>query len=235
MRTQTGIDGGAYDSVSIALHWATFILVATLFLLALVPGVVKGSIDLHKALGFVVFALVAGRLVWRLVRGRAPRHVPADPLPLRLAATAAHYALYALLLTAPVLGWLYLEAKAVDVHPFGITWVEMPSPLYYDRDLAMTIYGWKKLVVYSLLALIFVHAAAALVYHNIIKGDGVLRSMLPRRWRRALPAVLLAAVALAPARGEAAFDFEKFGAELATSLAKSCPMADPGDVAAHES
>lgn len=236
MRTKTGIDRvDAYDSVSIALHWATFVLVALMFLLALVPGIVKGSIDLHKALGFVVFALVAARLVWRLAKGRAPRHEPADPLPLRLAAKAAHYALYGLLLAAPVLGWLYLEAKAVDVHPFGIMWIEMPSPLYYDRELAMTIYGWKKVVVYILLALILVHAAAALVYHNVIKGDGVLRSMLPQRWRRALPAAALAAVALAPSSGEAAFDFEKFGAELAASLAKSCPMADPGDVAAHES
>lgn len=226
-----------YDPVSIAFHWITVFLVLAMFLLTLVPGIIKGSVDLHKALGFLVFALVVLRLGWRLVKARAPLP-PADmPLLLRLGAKAAHLALYALLLTAPVLGWLYLEAKAIDVHPFGIQWIEMPSVIYYDRELAMAIYDWKQVVVYTLLALILMHAAAAIVYHSMIRKDGVLHSMLPRRWRGAgLAVAATALLTLSPGAGraEVSFDIDAFAAALAASLAKSCPMADPGDVAAHE-
>ncbi len=168
--TQSGEAAESYDTVSIAFHWATVLIVLSLFLLALVPGVVKGSIELHKSLGFAVFALVFLRILWRLVGGRTPVRAGGEPALLRLGARVAHQALYALLLTAPVLGWLYLEAKAIDVHPFGISWIEMPSLIYYDRPLAMEIYGWKKVVVYSLLALILLHAAAAIVYHSTSAG-----------------------------------------------------------------
>ncbi|MEQ8814417.1 MAG: cytochrome b [Thalassobaculum sp.] len=233
----TQADGAAesYDAVSIAFHWITFLLVLAMFALALAPGVVKGSIELHKSLGFAVFALVVLRILWRALRGRAPDHGTAEPILLRLGAKAAHMALYALLLTAPVLGWLYLEAKAIDVHPFGISWIEMPSVIYYDRPLAMAIYGWKQVVVYALLALILLHAAAAIVYHSIIRKDAVLHSILPRRWRGGV-AVLAALVVFAPGSGraETSFDVNAFAAGLGASLAKSCPMADPGDIAAHD-
>ncbi|EDP64267.1 cytochrome like B561 [alpha proteobacterium BAL199] len=173
-----------YDTASITFHWLTVALVLALFTLATFPGIVKGSIALHKALGFTVFALVVLRIVWRLTLGRKRQPDPSEPMLLHLGAKAAHVALYALLLSAPVLGWLYLEAKAIDVHPFGLQALEMPSVLYYDRELAMAIYGWKQVVVYSLLGLIVVHAIAAISYHSVIRKDGVLNAMLPRRWRR---------------------------------------------------
>ena len=80
MRARTGEGGVSYDCVSIGLHWATVALVAAMFLLALVPGVVKGSVDLHKALGFVVFALDAARTVWRIAGGTTPRQTR-EPAP----------------------------------------------------------------------------------------------------------------------------------------------------------
>ena len=147
------VSGDSYDSVSIAFHWITAFQILTMFALAIVPGVVKGSIELHKSLGFAVFAVVVLRLLWRLIKGRAPSPPTDMPALLRFGAKGAHYALYALLLIAPVLGWLYLEAKAIDVHPFGIAWIDMPSVIYYDRELAMAIYGWKQVIVYLLMGL----------------------------------------------------------------------------------
>ena len=236
MQAEQGTTGPvAYDALSIAFHWITFLLVTALFALALVPGVVKGSIFLHKTLGITLFFLVLLRLIWRLSFGRRPVPVTTEPRLLRLAAKAAHLALYGLLLTAPVLGWLYLDAKAVDIHPYGVAALELPSVLYYDRPLAMAIYEVKKVVVYGLLALILLHAAAALVYHTLIRKDAVLRSILPSRWRGAtLAALSVVSLIAAPNAGHAAFDAETFAAELAASLAKSCPMAPAGDVEAHE-
>ncbi|MBM3560789.1 MAG: hypothetical protein FJX53_13135 [Alphaproteobacteria bacterium] len=114
--------------------------------------------------------------------------------------------------------------------------------VYYDRELAMWIYGWKKVAAYTLLALILTHAAAAILYHSVIRKDGVLNSMLPRRFRSARASLAAAVIAGAttlvmPSASAQAqpFDHEKFGAAFAAALAKACPMAAPGDVAAHDS
>jgi cytochrome b561 len=143
---------------------------------------VKGAIVLHKTLGLMMLAIVVLRIVWRLFLGRRTKTSSAEPLLLRLGAKGAHLALYALLIITPMLGWLYQDAKAIDVHVFGL---ELPMLLYYDRELAMWIYGWKKVAAYSLLALIFLHAVAAIGYHSVLRKDGVLRSMLPGRLRGA--------------------------------------------------
>lgn len=169
-----------YDSVTIGFHWLTVFLVVSLFLLALFPGVIKGSIALHKTLGLLVMGLVVLRILWRLFLGRRSRAGHAEPLLLRLAAKGAHAALYALLLTVPMLGWLYHDAKGMDLHFLGM---EMPMLMYYDREYAMWVFGWKQVVAYTLLGLIVVHAAVAIVYHAYWRKDGVLRSMLPRRFR----------------------------------------------------
>ena len=51
-----------------------------------------------------------------------------------------------------------------------------------------------------------------------------------------LAGLVVAAVGFVPAAAvaQAPFDVNKYAAELAASLAKSCPMASPGDIAAHE-
>jgi cytochrome b561 len=169
-----------YDTVTIAFHWAVAIMVLCQFALALVPGVVKSSISLHKGLGLILLVLVVLRIVWRLFFGRRTGTSADAPLLLRLAAKAGHFGLYGLLIVTPILGWLYLDARAMDVHVLGL---ELPMLLYYDRDLANWIYGWKKVAAYSLLALIFVHAGAAIVYHARLRRDRVLHSMLPARYR----------------------------------------------------
>jgi cytochrome b561 len=176
-----------YDPVTIFLHWTTMILVLAMYFLVLCPGVVKGSIVLHKSLGLTILAVVLLRIGWRLMLGRKTRTTAAEPLLLRLGAQGAHVAIYALLIITPILGWLYQDAKAVAVYLFG-TSLSMPELLYYDRDLAMTLYWWKEVAAYSLLALICVHAVAAILYHAIMKKDGVLRSMLPQRLRATTPA-----------------------------------------------
>ncbi|QCG88379.1 cytochrome b [Azospirillum sp. TSH100] len=168
----------SYDPVSIAFHWITVILVLAIFVLALFPGLVKGSIALHKSLGLTVLALVPLRLVWRFTAGRQPRHNGNDPAFLRLAATGAHAALYLLLVVTPLLGWLFVDAKGMELSLFGM---KMPALALYDRTFAWMVYAWKSWIAYGLLALIVAHAGAAIGYHAIIRRDGVLRSMMPSR------------------------------------------------------
>jgi len=186
MRVGTGSSrDGSYDAVSIAFHWITFLLVLAIFTLALFPGLVKGSIALHKSLGLLLLAIVPLRLAWRLTVGRKPRHGTSDPALLRLAATGAHAALYALLVVTPLLGWLFVDAKGMELKFFG---ADIPALALYDRAFAWMIYAWKQWIAYGLLALIFAHAAAAIGYHAVIRKDGVLRSMMPHRANPGVPA-----------------------------------------------
>ena len=101
------LDGDVYDSTTIAFHWITAVLVLLMFVLALVPGSMKGAILLHKNLGLVILALVVLRILWRLFLGRRTRTSAAEPFILRLGAKVSHTAVYALLITVPLLGWLY--------------------------------------------------------------------------------------------------------------------------------
>jgi cytochrome b561 len=170
-----------YDGVTIAFHWVIAFLVLFQFMLALWPGLLKGSVVLHRNVGLLILFLVVLRIVWRLTFGRGSIAGAGEPLLLRLAAKGAHLALYALLIVTPLLGWLYSDAKAYIVEDFGL---ELPMLVYYDRALALQIYFWKQVAAYLLLALIFAHAVAALGYHALIRKDAVLNSMLPERFRR---------------------------------------------------
>jgi cytochrome b561 len=166
--------GGSYDAVSIILHWITAFLVIAIFGLAFAPGVVRGSSALHNTLGFLLLFVVPLRAVWRLARGGAVRR-PADSRLSRLSATLTHGLLYVLLVGIPVLGLFYVDAKGIDFRPFG---VHLPQIVNHNRELAQTIYAWKSAFAYLMLALIFVHAAAAIVYHHFFRKDRVLRSMV---------------------------------------------------------
>lgn len=228
--------GDVYDRTTIGFHWIVAAIVLALFFLALCPGFIKGSIALHKSLGLMLLIVVPLRMIWRLCFGRRTQTSSREPFILRLGAQAAHLAIYALLLIIPMLGWLYQDAKAIDVDPFGLE-VEMPTLIYYNYHLATQIYLVKQIAAYSLLALIGAHAGAAVFYHHLLRGDGVLRSMLPRclrRGRLAAGFLAVSALAAAPARADTAFDAGRFAADLAASLSKACPMASPSDSAAYE-
>lgn len=168
-----------HDGVSMCFHWATAGVVLAVFALALVPGVVPGSVALHKTLGIALLVLVPLRAAWRLkARKGARAHALGSPLDRlsRIGAAAAHAALYALLLGVPLLGWAYVDAKGLDLHPFGLP---MPRLVEMDRELAATLYAWKSTLAYGMLALIGLHAAAAIGWHGLVRRDGVLSSMLP--------------------------------------------------------
>jgi cytochrome b561 len=166
--------GNSYDRVSIGLHWFTAFLVLAIFALALVPGVLKGSIALHNTLGVLLLAIIPARAVWRFTKGRVVHHEKSSRLA-RLAATCVHGLLYALLLAVPLLGLIYVDAKGIDFSPFGL---HVPAIVPWDRDLAQSVYSWKQWTAYSLLGLVFVHAVAAIVYHHLFRRDGTLASML---------------------------------------------------------
>lgn len=167
-----------YDRVTIIFHWLVVGMTANQFLLALFPGVMKGSLMTHQTVGLSLIVVVVARLIWRMTAGRSPVGVNDASLVTRIAAKLTQFAMYALLIVIPVLGWAYSDAMVNPVPFFGIS---LPMLSYHDRALAAELYWWKTVLSYSLLTLIFAHAAAAILYHRLVRRDGVLQSMLPQR------------------------------------------------------
>jgi superoxide oxidase len=175
----------SYDRVLKGVHWASLLLVATSYAAAWSSHAVTGTeqamllVQLHRSVGVTILALTLFRLTWRW-SARIPA-LPAElPLVQKLAARATEYALYALLLAQPVLGILHTNARGRRVDFFFIG--QLPPVVGPDKVLAKQAIAVHEVVAYLLLALIAMHAAAAL-FHHFVRRDDVLNAMLPSRRR----------------------------------------------------
>lgn len=136
------------------------------------------AIQLHKAFGVLAMVLVLMRLANRL-RFRAPPLPRSIPALQRGVARASHWALYALMLALPLTGWAMHGAAGLPVRVGGFV-----LPALMEADLARygllrELHGW---LAYGLLALVLVHAGAAL-HHAWVRRDGVFEHMALGRRR----------------------------------------------------
>jgi cytochrome b561 len=131
-------------------------------------------LHIHEPLGVTILFLVVLRLIVRWRRGAPP--LPADlPEPMRLAAHLSHYALYALMIIMPLIGWSMLSAGNIPLVVFG---VPVPSLLAPNPPLHSLLRAWHGYLAFAFFALILMHLAAAL-FHGLIRRDGVFSSMAP--------------------------------------------------------
>lgn len=161
------------------LHWGTLLLISAAFVLALVRTSVEDPdlrlllIDSHRTIGLALLTLTVVRLVLRLLL--QPRFTPIRlPLAMQVASHASHLLLYAALIAMPLLGWAQSSAKA---HHFKLFGFAMPALVAYDPDRAELFAQWHENLAWGLLALIGLHAMAAL-YHHYVRRDVVLKMML---------------------------------------------------------
>ena len=189
MQLQATPDSGnqiaSYDRVLKAVHWGSLLLVATSYAAVWSSHLVASReravllVQLHRSVGVTILALTLFRLAWRW-SAQIPS-LPAElPTIQKLAARATEYALYALLLAQPVLGILHTNARGRHVEFFFIG--QLPPILGPDKVLAKQAMTAHEVIGYLLLALIAMHAAAAL-FHHFIRRDEVLNAMLPSRRR----------------------------------------------------
>ena len=174
---------GGYGLIQIVLHWTAAAIIAVLLPLGLwMTGLdyyhrwYVAAPDLHRALGVLFALLLVVRLAARLAQVR-PRTL-ARPGWERRAAAAAHLLLYLLPVLLVVSGYLISTADGRPVDVFG--WFEVPATLHgieRQEDIAGDIHFALAML---LLAVIALHAAAALRHHFVIR-DSTLRRM----WRPA--------------------------------------------------
>ena len=133
----------------------------------------------HKWIGITVLLLTVVRLGWRWAHPAPPP--VAMPEWQRRAAAASHALLYVLMLVIPLSGWVYSSASGVQVVYLGL--VPLPDLVAKDKALAAVLKAVHVTLNYGLLALVMVHAGAA-IKHHVVDRDDVLRRMLPFRPRR---------------------------------------------------
>jgi len=173
-----------YGIIAQLFHWLVAVLVfvqATIGLYAsdLPVGIARLKwLSRHKAIGVTVLALVLLRLGWRYLN-RLP-HLPGSMPPWeRRAALLTHRMLYALLLLAPISGWLYASAAGLSVTWFG--WFRIPDLLAKNTQIAPYFKELHEVLVFTLIPLVVLHVFAAL-RHAFFRRDGVMGRMLPL-WR----------------------------------------------------
>lgn len=174
-------DQRRYGAVAQTLHWMIAGLIVVMFGLGwymedLPLGQRKFELyQLHKSLGLTIFALALVRVGWRAFN-------PPPPLPAtmarweRRAARVSHTLLYGMLFVQPLVGFLQSNAANFPI----VVWDVLPVPavLPPDEALAETLIAVHGFGANVLLALVLVHAGAALRHHFWLKDD-VLRRMLP--------------------------------------------------------
>jgi cytochrome b561 len=162
------------------LHWLLAIcILAMLFIgVGMVSTVMPkylALVSIHKPLGIAILVLALVRLAVRLRYGSPP--LPADlPEPMKLAAQLSHYALYALMIAMPLIGWAMLSAAAYPVVLYGN--VHLPAILPLSDSLHTLLWNAHFYLAFVFFALILLHAAAAL-FHALVRRDGVFSTMAP--------------------------------------------------------
>ena len=176
-----------YSGLARLFHWLTALAVLFMLVTGFVmsyrgnelqiwDALTNGLYSSHKLVGFVILWLTALRLLNRLVAGTPPLDVPM-PAAQRFAAAATHWALYALLIVMPLLGW-----TAVSLFParevFG--WFSLPALTAPDKAAYESVIEWHETGAFLVILFASVHIAAAL-YHLLVRKDGVFGRMWPGR------------------------------------------------------
>jgi cytochrome b561 len=183
------MDARRYTSAAIWLHWLVAIGILLNIALAWTwPNVpdaqVRPLIDAHKSIGITVLGLAVLRLLWRLTH--TPPALPSKYQQWEIRTShLTHWALYLLIFTMPLTGWLHDSAwKDAATHPmyvFGlfewprIGFIQNLDPVTREKlhDLFGESHEVAAKLVYALFAL---HVLGALK-HQFLDGTRELQRM----------------------------------------------------------
>lgn len=180
MTTPAPGDERGYTLPARLFHWLTAIIAiglipAGIYMADASPGPTTDLVyNLHRSFGFVLLPIVLLRLVYRMIA--PPPELPPDIPPLQqFAAHATHWALYALLIIQPIIGWIATSAYRA---PVTIFWLfELPPIWAENRAFSERLFFVHGALGFAIAALALAHIGAALYHHFIRKDDVLLRMM----------------------------------------------------------
>lgn len=170
-----------FDAITITMHWCSLFLLALIAFAAWRLGraadadAAAGALSLHRSAGVLLWLLTLARLGWKASFAR-PAELPTTvSRPQRFVARATQWALYVLLVLQPATGFLQSVLRG---RPFPLLGLTFPMVASRDRALVKLFHGAHEFGAWALLALVGLHAGAALFHHFALQ-DRVLRAMLP--------------------------------------------------------
>ena len=185
MTSEASLSVARYSLTAIVLHWLLALALFGMFGMGLFMTDLPISplrlklYNWHKWAGVTVLSLSLLRLIWRLTH--QPPALPEGlvqsmPRWQRLAHHATHHALYALFFIVPLVGWAYSSAAGFSIVLFGV--LPLPDFVPADKALAELIKPWHEISAFAMMALVFVHVAAAFK-HQWISKHRLIQRMLP--------------------------------------------------------
>jgi cytochrome b561 len=172
--------GMRFNVLQRLLHWLMAACILAMFFIGvgMVSTIMPKYVALlltHRTLGITILVLALIRLGVRARYGAPP--LPLDlPEPMKLAAQLSHYALYALMIGMPLIGWAMLSAGAYPVVLYGN--IRLPAILPQSDALHTLLWNAHFYLAFAFFALVLLHLAAAL-FHALVRRDGVFESMAP--------------------------------------------------------
>jgi cytochrome b561 len=170
-----------WGHVSQFLHW----LIVTLIIVQVILATWAEDLPIspkkiqvyawHKSVGITVLGLAVIRLLWRWANPTPDLPTTLKPYE-RTLAGLTHFGLYLLLFAQPLTGWMMTSARGFPVSWFGF--FQLPDFVPKNRALYDALVETHHILAVALYAIVFLHVAAALKHHFVLKDD-VLRRMLP--------------------------------------------------------
>jgi len=174
--------GKRFDQTTILLHWLTVLLITIQFATAWLRGAVHHETSLaaailtiHRTAGTPTWFVVLIRLVWRHRFAYLPPFPESMPKLQQAMAKANEYGLYLLLFLQPITG---LCGTLLHGQPFQLLVWNIPALVAPNPEIRVLFVEAHEFGAKVLIALIGLHAAAAL-FHQFVLRDDVLQRMLP--------------------------------------------------------
>ena len=165
-----------YGMIAITIHWLAFILVAILIISGNIMDDLINSDDrmeilqFHAPIGLSIGALFILRIIWWIFFDKKPPTAENDARWQQIASHLVHYSFYIVILLLVGSGIAMMILSGAGAVISG----EVAGPLPNFDDFAPRApHG---IFAKILVALVILHAAAAL-YHQFFKKDGLLRRM----------------------------------------------------------
>lgn len=177
-----------YGSLTKLFHW----LIVILFALQYTGGNIMVAIGFnssfagietntfynwHKSLGLVALVVAIARIINRRV-GELPPWAPTLTPSEHTFIHRVEQVFYGAMLVMPITGWLYVMYGNYGVNLFGV-W-EMPRPLPRN-DTLRDVFKWAHIIAGWVLLAAMVGHIGLVLWHTVVKKDGLLKRMLPRR------------------------------------------------------
>lgn len=170
---------GRYGWVAVVIHWLVAVVVFGLFALgywmvdlSYYHDWYRKAPDIHRSVGILLLAVMVFRVLWRAGNG-APAPLANHTRWEVRGAHLAHLALYLLIFTAMVSGYLISTADGSSISVFG--WFKVPSvtgQIKRMEEVAGSVHYWS---TWAIVILAAAHGAAALKHHFLDRDRTLVR------------------------------------------------------------